>query len=190
MARIGDVVNLPRCEDCGKPLRDSRYSKCYECSQRARESGGRSAGPSRQFESYLSRLAELGYFEKRAPQEKPRMRRELITEEADMVARTLADAGVAAGPLRRFFTRARYLEQRLGEEGWDAVANELTRFDPLVTSLVGRAANSQQRQGLELLRKFVCANVALAEDSEENFRKGFVPHFESVIAYFTYYKPR
>lgn len=30
----------PTCEDCGKELKDSKYTKCYECNQKARKSSG------------------------------------------------------------------------------------------------------------------------------------------------------
>ena len=39
--------NVPKCEDCGKELKDAKYSKCYTCNQKkpAKSAGGYTKSP-------------------------------------------------------------------------------------------------------------------------------------------------
>ena len=39
------------------------------------------------------------------------------------------------------------------------------------------------------LQQFIDYNIPSATIDERNFRKGFLSHFESVLAYFVYYTP-
>jgi CRISPR-associated protein Csm2 len=113
------------------------------------------------------------------------LRPELRVEQADIVAQKLVRAQVTMGQLRRFFLMARSIE-RMNEQQTDfaALASEIAAFRPLAAYVAGRP---QLSGNLGVLKQFIDANAELAGQSKENFLKGFLPHFESVVAYFTYH---
>lgn len=207
MATIGESLGQRKCADCGKWFqpKEPHHRTCFECAKKARSSsGGRGAGGgsgsrggpgggsppnsnlTEDFRRYLKQLNATGYFNERGY-----LRAELRVEDADMVARVLADANVTSGQLRRFFTMARSLEQRLSyNPNFEALIPDIARFQPLAANLIGREQNFNQRRRLEVLRDFIDLNAQKARENKEAFHKGFVPHFESVIAYFKYHKPR
>jgi CRISPR type III-A-associated protein Csm2 len=138
------------------------------------------------FDAYLKRLRETGYFD-----DKGNLRATLRVEDADTVAQVLAGAGVTAGQLRHFFTMARSLEQRLGvSHNFAGLVPEIASLQPFTALIIGRAQTDQVRERLKVLREFIDTNAQLARTSEQAFRNGFLPHFESVICYFTLYKPK
>jgi hypothetical protein len=61
----------------------------------------------------------------------------------------------------------------------------------MAANYVGRGSNRWEREGREVFKQFIDRNVALAiAGREKGFKQGFVPHFESVVAYYAYYKYR
>jgi CRISPR type III-A-associated protein Csm2 len=153
--------------------------------------GGRGAPPRQsgllaQFDGYLKRLREQGYFN-----EQGHLRPELRVEEADMVARVLADAKVTNSQLRRFFTMSRSLEQRLDAgHSFDSIIADIASLQPFAANLIGKEQNAAQRDKLGVLLRFIDTNAQLARRNVQAFHKGFLPHFESVIAYFKYHQPK
>jgi CRISPR type III-A-associated protein Csm2 len=193
MATIGERINGPRCEVCGKPLKDSKYRKCRECAQKARPGGSKSVGPSSpsvglqsRFDAYLKQLDKDGYFDANE-----NLREELVVEQADMVAQVLVRAGVTTNQLRRFFTMSRSLEHQLDvSKDFNAIKPEIAKLQPFAAALIGKEQKAEQRTRLDALRDFIDVNAQKARESEQAFCKGFLSHFESVIAYFTLYKPK
>jgi CRISPR type III-A-associated protein Csm2 len=205
MATIGESSGQRKCADCGKWFKpkEPHHKTCFDCAQKARSSSNRGSGGgsgsrgqggssasrsdlTEKFRGYLKQLIEQGYFNERGY-----LRAELRVEDANMVAQVLARANVTSGQLRRFFTMARSLEQRLSyNPDFEALIPEIARFQPLAANLIGREQNFIQRRDLEVLRDFIDINAQKARENKEAFHKGFVPHFESVIAYFKYHKPK
>ena len=139
-----------------------------------------------QFNTYLRRLRERGYFN-----EGGHLRPELRVEDAEMVAKVLVNADTTNGQLRRFFTMSRGLEQRLAAgHSFDSIVADIASLQPFAADLIGKQQKAELRRKLEVLRKFIDTNADLARRDVRAFQKGFIPHFESVIAYFKYYKPR
>jgi CRISPR type III-A-associated protein Csm2 len=184
------MANQRQCESCNKLFtpKEPHHKRCSDCARKP-ASGGRVAPPDRsnllpQFDGYLKQLSQHGYFN-----EQGYLRAELRVEEAEMVARVLVGASVTTAQLRRFFTMARSLEQRLtAGHSFDAIVPDIASLQPFAAALVGREQNLAQRRKLEVLRSFIDTNARLAKQDSRSFHEGFVPHFESVIAYFTYHK--
>ena len=195
MATMGARPGQRKCESCGKMFfaKDDRFRTCYDCGPGRRDQGPNSAPAGGdggdlhgKFQTYLKQLREHGYFDAQG-----NMPARMRVDDAQIVAQVLANAGVTAGQLRRFFTMSRALEQQLGvSSDFAALVPEIARLQPLAAALVGREQNSAQRNRLQVLHDFIDANAVRARESERAFRKGFLSHFESVIAYFTFYKPK
>lgn len=157
----------------------------------AKGAGGRGSSPNQsglleQFDAYLKRLSEQGYFNERGY-----LRPELRVGDAEMVAKVLVNADTTNGQLRRFFTMSRGLEQRLDAgHSFDSIVADIASLQPFAADLIGKQQNVGLRKRLEVLRKFIDTNADLARQDVRAFQKGFIPHFESVIAYFKYHKPR
>lgn len=115
----------------------------------------------------------------------------LVTTTPEDVAKGLGVGGVTSTQLRRFYTKAKAVEQRLdsGESFESAVAGIL-ELKQHAANAVGRAQGRAEQEGLNLLKKFIDCNVDLAVKSERAFRKGFLLHFQGVVAYFKYHYPK
>jgi CxxC-x17-CxxC domain-containing protein len=107
------------------------------------------------------------------------LRPELIVEQARAISEDLAQAGLTTAALRRFFGMARKVESRLdAEPDFAAVRGDLLALKPF-------AANAQTREVIpSLFREFVDRNVEQAVSGEREFRRGFLPHFQYVVAWF------
>ncbi|MBM4047462.1 MAG: type III-A CRISPR-associated protein Csm2 [Planctomycetes bacterium] len=179
-----------KCESCGKMFtpRESFHRTCFECfaKQRGAPTGreGPRAGPlpSAVPKDYLTR----GYFQ---DAERRVVFPELLEARAMGIAEALSRANVSMGQVRRYFTMARFLENRLESgESYDLIANELRRMKANVAAVVGRVQDGYQREGLtRTLKSFIDQNVDAAVRDKESFLKGFLTHFECVLCYFVWY---
>jgi CRISPR type III-A-associated protein Csm2 len=203
METIGEKMGQRQCTSCKKWFRpkEDRHKTCYDCAMKAKKEGASSYSSTQggrpgfrrapeneeenSFALYLSQLREQGYFKD------GNLRTELLVEDAQTVAWELVQAGVTTGQLRRFFTMARSLEQRLAaSKDFRVIVPEIASLQPFAAAVVGRGQTEKQRAELETLREFIDTNATQARQSEQAFLKGFLPHFESVMAYFTLFKPK
>jgi CspA family cold shock protein len=124
-------------------------------------------------------LAE-GYFEEKGG--KMYLRPELLDTLAMEVSKVLGKQGMKSNQLRRFFTRTRGIERTLDRDRDFATTTlDLYALKRDVFYQVGRKLVPNEFQ------MFIERNVELAVQDEHSFRKGFLPHFESVLAYFVYF---
>jgi len=114
---------------------------------------------------------------------------ELLVESANRIARELGDSGVTFTQLRRFFGQVRCIERELGQKEFPQLVPQIQSLEPMVANYVGRAKNQAERAQREIFKQFIDHNVRLAARDERSFRKGFIPHFESVVAYYKYNFP-
>jgi CRISPR type III-A-associated protein Csm2 len=188
MSTMSGNLGQRRCEICGKMFRPKQphHRTCFDCAKGQFQGGPANHELQQRFTAYLKQVLEQGYFD-----QKGNLRPALRVEDAQLVANVLANAGVTGGQLRRFFTMARALEQRLDNSAdFAVIAPDIARLQPLVAAIIGRTQSDAQRSKLGVLREFIDTNARKARDNERAFRKGFLPHFEGVIAYFTYLKPK
>ena len=125
-----------------------------------------------------------GYFD-----EKGNIKCDLLANIAEQVAKVLGDSGVTSTQLRGFFMQVRAIERRLGQTSFPEVVPQIQKLKPLAANYVGRAKNEAERRGRPNLKLFIDRNGELAVRDEKNFKKGFIPHFESVVAYYKYHFP-
>jgi len=125
-----------------------------------------------------------GYFD-----DKGNIRGELITDTAERTAKILGNSKITYLQIRRFFTQVRSIEREMGTRSFQEVVVRIQALKPLVANFVGRGSNPYERQARENLKKFIDCNVDLSVKDEPSFVKGFIPHFEGVIAYFKYHFP-
>jgi CRISPR type III-A-associated protein Csm2 len=127
-------------------------------------------------ENYLLK----GYFDHKG--DKNYLWPEVIDSAAIDAAKALGNAGMKSAQLRRFFGKARGIEAKLDRDGDFAdIISDIFGFKRDVAYQVGRKIVPEQFQ------QFINRNVELAVVDEESFRKGFLQHFESIVAYFVYY---
>ena len=115
---------------------------------------------------------------------------DLLTVEAEQVARVLGNSGMTSAQIRRFFGQVRSIERGLWTKDFSNIVPRIQSLQPLVANYVGRANNQWERQQRENMKRFIDRNVELATSNENSFKKGFIPHFESVVAYFKYHFPK
>jgi CRISPR type III-A-associated protein Csm2 len=113
---------------------------------------------------------------------------ELLTSEADRIAKLFKDSNVGFSQVRKFFAAVRAIA-RDHETNFSQLQPHIQALKNKAAYFVGRGQNANETRGRENFKKFIDANVDLSTKSEESFRRGFVPHFEAVIAYLRYHKP-
>jgi CRISPR type III-A-associated protein Csm2 len=148
--------------------------------QRGRYPPGREQRPPSLPQGYL----QDGYFD-----DNGNIRCDLLTQTAEQVAKVLGRSGVTSTQLRRFFTQVRSIERELGPKTFPKLMPQIQSLQPAVANYVGRGRNQQEREARENFKRFIDCNVELATRNEKNFEKGFIPHFESVVAYYKYHFP-
>jgi CRISPR-associated protein Csm2 len=112
------------------------------------------------------------------------VRPEVVDELAISVAKVLGNAKpeMKSHQLRRFFNKMRAIEAKLDTvESFELVKSDILGFKRDVAYAAGRDVVPSE------FKHFIDRNVELAAQSEENFRQGFIEHFQSVLAYFVYY---
>ena len=116
-----------------------------------------------------------GYFDKEG-----NVLPEVIQEWPEQLARTLLREGLKSTQLRRFFNRARAIEQQ--NLPFERLREEIISLKPIAAASVGR------KTAPDVFKVFIDRNVDLAINSLESFSRGFLTHFQSVVAYVKYYE--
>jgi CRISPR type III-A-associated protein Csm2 len=92
------------------------------------------------------------------------------------------DIGIKVAQLRRFYNHAKQLEGGLRRnQAIEDIRPDLQQLEVHAASVVGRGV------ACEPFLDFMRANVRQAQLSARHFQRGFIPHFEAVVAYMTYY---
>ncbi|MDZ4718740.1 MAG: type III-A CRISPR-associated protein Csm2 [Roseiflexaceae bacterium] len=121
-----------------------------------------------------------GYFY--TQNDKEYLRPELVDSQAIDVAKLLGNHDMKSNQLRRFFGKVRGIEANLDRNNdFEAVKTDIQGLKRDVAYQVGR------KMVPEVFKQFIDRNVDLAVADSKSFRRGFLQHFESVIAYFVYH---
>lgn len=119
-----------------------------------------------------------GYFDA-----KGNLRPEVITDLAEEAARALGNArpSMTSTQLRRFYNKTRFVRQKLDAgTSWEKVIGD-------IHSLKRDAANAVGKNNAPgVFKYFIDTNVQLAVQSKDSFIRGFLEHFQSVVAYRKY----
>ncbi len=118
---------------------------------------------------------ERGYFDKDG-----NVLPEVIQEWPEQLARTFLREGLKSTQLRRFFNRARAIEQQALP--FERLKEDILSLKPIVAASVGR------RTAPDIFKMFIDKNIDLAVNSPESYGRGFLTHFQSVVAYVKYYE--
>lgn len=112
-------------------------------------------------------------------------RPELITSEADQVAEDLWRADLTYGQARKFYEKARFIQLQLdSKKNFEDQVWRIASLERDAADAVGR------RSAPPVFKAFIEKNIVLAKRDEDHFRKGFMQHFQSVLAYFRYRRPK
>ena len=121
-----------------------------------------------------------GYFEPKDGNEY--LRAEALDSLAMEIAKLLGSQGMKTHQIRRFFNKARGIESRLErDKDFEAIKEHIFSLKRDVAYQVGRKVVPEEFQ------EFINRNMGWAVKDETSFRRGFMNHFESVLAYFVYY---
>jgi len=96
------------------------------------------------------------------------------------LAQIFLRGGLTSTQLRRFFNRARAIEQQ--DLPFERLREEILGLKPIVAASVGRGVAP------DVFKVFIDKNVDQATRSQTNFSRGFLTHFQSVVAYLKYYE--
>jgi CRISPR-associated protein Csm2 len=162
------VIFLKKCKNCGRPLKDDKFDTCFDCYKKLS-----AALPN----DYLAQ----GYFD-----EKGFLYIDLITDTAEKVAKALGNSNpsLTSNQLRKYFTHAKSAQNSLKLIGsYDDVKVNIHKLKSFAAEAVGK------KKVPETFHKFIVKNLSCVTD-EKSFNKGFMEHFQAVVAYFYYYFPK
>jgi CRISPR-associated protein Csm2 len=175
------------CKKCGREFEpfQPHHQYCHSCHRKRSGRGGGSKSRKRSRPSTATDFKfgpdylKDGYFQVREGNRY--LYPEILDSLAMDVAKLLGNRGMKSHQFRRFFNKARGIEAKLQRTGeFDAVRADIYGFKRDVAYQVGR------RVVPEDFKDFIDRNAELAARDEESFR-GFLQHFESVLAYFVYF---
>lgn len=162
---VEETHTQKKCK-CGKLIKNPKFDQCYDCSQK-------NAGSGSLPDDYLSK----GYFKERDV-----LYEELVADMADTIVRSFK--GLKNNQLRRFYQHIRNAENRLKMVGdWQSVNVDVKKLKAFAAEAKGKGKIPDS------FFQFIAKNIDCVKD-EKTFTKGFLPHFEAVVAYFTYYNPK
>lgn len=148
-------------------MRDALRKAGLRTSEDPRGHGAR--GPARVENPFPPRYPQ--YFKDGYP------RVELVKEEAEGIAERFAIDGLKRHQLRAFYDHAKKQLQRL------AYGAPFEEVHPEVARLKAFAADRSERGHIpRSFKQFIDRNID-AVTNQESFTKGFMPHFEAVVAY-------
>ncbi|RJX27659.1 MAG: type III-A CRISPR-associated protein Csm2 [Dethiobacter sp.] len=176
---------MGKCKACGKQTMGN-YEYCMQCNI-AQRGGGPTDKDKRKRKDFSSSPAEQikrpgleedylknGYFN-----DKGYLREEIFTSEAMRVAEILSAKGMTRASLRRFYNKLRGIYSRFKDaKNFEEIKAGLYSFYPNVADAISRNSNVPEE-----FRQFIYTNVGLAVKDSDHL-KGFVEHFQSVLAYF------
>ena len=116
-----------------------------------------------------------GYFDKNG-----NVLPEVIQQWPEELAQTFRREGMTSTQMRRFFNRARAIQQQ--GLPFERAKEDILSLKPIVAASVGRG------NAPDVFKTFIDRNVELAVSSVESFKRGFLTHFQSVVAYLKYYE--
>ncbi len=116
-----------------------------------------------------------GYFDKEG-----NILPEVIQKWPEQLAQTFRREGLTSTQLRRFFNRIRAIEQQALR--FERMKEGILSLIPIAAAAVGRGTAP------EVFKQFIDKNVHLAVNSQDSFSRGFMTHFQSVVAYLKYYE--
>jgi CRISPR-associated protein Csm2 len=158
------------CRICKAPLRDDKYDTCYKCSQKNKATH-ESLPP-----EYLTKLSQ-GYFDGNG-----NLWEDFVTTMANNIA--LSFKGLKNHQLRRFYEHAKAAENRLKmTDDWDAVNLDVKKLVPFISEAQGKGKIPQS------FYEFIDKNIKVIKERKD-FEKGFIEHFQAVVAFFTYHYPK
>jgi CRISPR type III-A-associated protein Csm2 len=106
-------------------------------------------------------------------------RPELLLEEAENLARCFEGQRLKRHQLRAFYDHAKRQLQRLQYgASFGEVLPEIAKLKAIAADRAGRSENALPGR----FKEFIDRNVAAVRD-RKSFEKGFMPHFEAVVAY-------
>jgi CRISPR type III-A-associated protein Csm2 len=179
------------CDNCGRPFEPKEPWHRYCSPECHRQATGGEGQPPRQPSRIPSRLdtrttfrfgpdyLRNGYFEEK--EGKRYLRPEVLDTLAMDIARLLGNRNMKPHQLRRFFNKVRSIETKLNRGDFEVIKADIYGLKRDVAYQVGRGVVPEEFQ------QFIDRNVELAVQDEDSFRRGFMQHFESVLAYFVYF---
>ena len=185
------------CENCGKEFeaREAFHRLCFECHRGSQGKKGRpqKGSPQKQKSQpqafkpdtqtdfkFTGDYLNKGYFY--TLDGKSYLYDEVIDSLAMEVAKVLGNQEMKTHQLRRVFNKARGIQTKLErDKNFEAVKTDILSLKRDTAYQVGRGVVPEEFQ------QFIDRNVELSVKKEKNFSKGFMQHFESVLAYFVYF---
>lgn len=169
-----ETTSVRKCV-CGKIIKKQGEERCYDCYLKAKAGSGANVAT----QSVLTLPKDYlngGYFEQKDG--KGYIKEEVFMSWAKDISTLLAQQGMTASTIRKFFTKLRAIESKFkSTKDFNLARQDMCAFIPAVTYATERGVAPH------LFKTFIANNVEIARADEANFM-AFIKHFESVIAYF------
>jgi len=180
MAKLGDAPGWdkmgggasgsPKCQKCGKPVREARFKFCYECNQKQRESdsGGVNRDASLPKECIFSSFYDEG----------GHLRREIFIESAKGASEVFMQANISQTSIRNLFHLLKDMGNRLqADRNFDFGAAKETFY-----KFVRQVEYNVKRQVLHpVFQEFSERHLDVSTKNKKEFL-GFIEYLTSIVA--------
>ncbi|MBS1517942.1 MAG: type III-A CRISPR-associated protein Csm2 [Bacteroidetes bacterium] len=123
-----------------------------------------------------------GYFNEESSEEKRyNLKKELIIDFPQMLANFFSiNPNInKSSQIRKYFDQCKIIESKL------KISNDFNRAVTELLQIIPLANSAKEKKHISIeFYKFLETNIMEAIKSDENFKKGFIPHFQSLIGYF------
>lgn len=115
-----------------------------------------------------------------------KLKKDLVLKTASNLAKDFGTArpGLKKAQLRKFYDYSRNMEEKLRMcKNYDLIESDINK-------LIAFAADAKSKGNIpQIFFDFIERNVNSIHN-EDDFIKGFIEHFQAVVAYFSYHNPR
>jgi len=172
--KLGGGGSQPKCQTCGKPLKDSKYNLCWDCSQKKREGGGNlNMDVSLPGECVFNTFYDAKNF----------LKREIFIESAEKAAKTFMDAGISQTSIRNLFHLVKAMDNRQRSEktlDFGLVREAFFKFHRQVVYNVNRKGDKGPLLH-PVFKDFTDRHLDVATKDGREY-SGFVEYLTSILA--------
>ena len=164
------------CKICGAPTNNPRFDTCFKHKDKSTWGAGREQA------ELPKEYLKQGYFDSNGVLFERYLKR---NGDADDIAKGLSSfRDFKNHQLRRFYGHIRAADNILKMTGnFPAVKVELQKLAAFVAEAYGK------KKVPKIFYDFINKNIEYIK-TEMDFREGFLAHFQAVVGFFTYYKPK
>lgn len=175
--KLGDaVVGGPKCQKCGKPVKDPKFKFCFDCDKKMKEGGG-------EWVRIVTLPGECVFQTFYDDDKKENLKRAIFIEAAEMASKAFMNANISQTSVRNLFHLLKDMANRMRADKKLDFGKARETFYKFHRQVVYNVNRKGERGPLlhPVFKEFVEKQIDTATRSREEFL-GFVEYLTSIVA--------